>query len=359
MPDQRHRERRRRVDLGADGVRRGRTSLLGGGKAFFGQTIKGGPFVGQTVLPEAQAAGYQIVTDAAGLAAASNQKPILGLFAPGNMDLEWTGPTPTPTNTAGVDLRGQRRADGEPAAPGRHDQQGAEDARRPSPRVTRRASSCRSRARPSTSRTTRPTRAARSARPSPSTRRSPRSLQYQRSHPDTLVVVTADHGHTSQIVATGSTTTGVTATLTTPDGAPMTISYATTPFPASQQHTGTEVRIAAERSSGGERPGDHEPDRPVLHLQAGARPRLSPARPPDRSSAGPVPRGAGPAVVIGPGRAAARGSRCRRSPAPTPGPWRSPRSAPAPRRAAAARWPPSRRPGNNRGSAGRAGALSR
>ena len=71
------------------------------------------------------------------------------------------------------------------------------------------------------------------------------ALRYQREHPDTLVVVTADHGHTSQIVETGSTTTGVTATLTTHDGADMTISYATTAYPGSQQHTGTEVRIAA------------------------------------------------------------------------------------------------------------------
>jgi alkaline phosphatase len=52
------------------------------------------------------------------------------------------------------------------------------------------------------------------------------ALRYQRNHPDTLVVVTADHGHTSQIVEAGTTTTGVTATLTTHDGADMTISYA-------------------------------------------------------------------------------------------------------------------------------------
>ena len=34
------------------------------------------------------------------------------------------------------------------------------------------------------------------------------ALRYQRNHPDTLVVVTADHGHTSQIVEAGTTTTG-------------------------------------------------------------------------------------------------------------------------------------------------------
>src|SRR4029079_15254300 len=53
------------------------------------------------------------------------------------------------------------------------------------------------------------------------------------------------HGHTSQIVETGTTTTGATVTLRTHDGADMTISYATAPLGSSQQHTGTEVRIAA------------------------------------------------------------------------------------------------------------------
>jgi alkaline phosphatase len=47
-------------------------------------------------------------------------------------------------------------------------------------------------------------------------------LYYQKSHPDTLVVVTADHGHTSQIVET--TTMGFTATLITADNANMTVS---------------------------------------------------------------------------------------------------------------------------------------
>ena len=34
------------------------------------------------------------------------------------------------------------------------------------------------------------------------------ALDYQKRNPDTLIIVTADHGHTSQIVATGSTTRG-------------------------------------------------------------------------------------------------------------------------------------------------------
>lgn len=40
-----------------------------------------------------------MVTDAAGLKKAPANRPILGAFAPENMDLEWTGPTPTVKGT--------------------------------------------------------------------------------------------------------------------------------------------------------------------------------------------------------------------------------------------------------------------
>jgi alkaline phosphatase len=69
-------------------------------------------------------------------------------------------------------------------------------------------------------------------------------MDYARTHPDTLVIVTADHGHTSQIIPGDAHSPGQTATLITKDGAPMTINYATNTPGASQEHTGTQVRIA-------------------------------------------------------------------------------------------------------------------
>jgi hypothetical protein len=80
------------------------------------------------------------------------------------------------------------------------------------------------------------------------------ALDYQKTHPDTLVVVTADHGHSSQIVgedATGNNTpTGYTNNLTTRDGQTLSITYgtaggATRPAAStlSQQHTGTVVPV--------------------------------------------------------------------------------------------------------------------
>jgi alkaline phosphatase/streptomycin-6-phosphatase len=63
-------------------------------------------------------------------------------------------------------------------------------------------------------------------------------------------VVTADHGHTSQIIEYPQTdahhSTGAIATLLTADGAPMVVHYATNLVGQSQDHTGTQVRIAAQ-----------------------------------------------------------------------------------------------------------------
>jgi alkaline phosphatase/streptomycin-6-phosphatase len=75
--------------------------------------------------------------------------------------------------------------------------------------------------------------------------------EYARSHPDTLIVVTADHAHTSQIVAEDSSgtgnPTGYSNNLTTADDQTLRVTYGTaggaTPpaAPPSQQHTGSVV----------------------------------------------------------------------------------------------------------------------
>lgn len=85
-------------------------------------------------------------------------------------------------------------------------------------------------------------------------------LDYQKTHPDTLVIVSADHSHSSQIVsATGGNPTGYYSTITTPDGNKLRLSYGTdggntdthVPKPdagasdVSQQHTGAAVPVMA------------------------------------------------------------------------------------------------------------------
>lgn len=71
------------------------------------------------------------------------------------------------------------------------------------------------------------------------------ALAYQRKNPDTLVVITADHSHTSQIVPASQDTPGFYATLQSADGVPIRVSYATGKTAGGQTHTGARVPVAA------------------------------------------------------------------------------------------------------------------
>jgi alkaline phosphatase len=68
------------------------------------------------------------------------------------------------------------------------------------------------------------------------------ALDYQSKNPDTLVIVTGDHAHSTQIVA-GPTDGKQVATLNTADGDPMTVAYSTSDV--GSDHTGAQIRVAA------------------------------------------------------------------------------------------------------------------
>jgi alkaline phosphatase len=82
------------------------------------------------------------------------------------------------------------------------------------------------------------------------------ALDYAEQHGDTSIFVTADHAHTSQIIEVGSTSPGVSINLINPaaDNVPLAVNYGTTAVSdptdpsavnaASQQHTGSQLRIA-------------------------------------------------------------------------------------------------------------------
>ena len=74
------------------------------------------------------------------------------------------------------------------------------------------------------------------------------ALDYQKTHPETLVIVTGDHAHSTQIVPDnfgGSKT----ATVQAFDGDPMTVAYSSAYAPgdpaAQATHTGAQIRVAA------------------------------------------------------------------------------------------------------------------
>ena len=68
------------------------------------------------------------------------------------------------------------------------------------------------------------------------------ALAFQEKEPDTLVIVTGDHAHSTQIVG-GGNEGRQTATLRTADGDPMTVAYSTSA--TGSNHTGAQIRVAA------------------------------------------------------------------------------------------------------------------
>ena len=77
------------------------------------------------------------------------------------------------------------------------------------------------------------------------------AVDFAKKDGETLVVVTADHAHTAQIVPDGQDSPAATTRLHTHDGANMSVAFGTVPVPKveegdfSMQHTGAQVRIAA------------------------------------------------------------------------------------------------------------------
>lgn len=229
--------------------------LLGGGLSRFQQAITDGPDAGRTVLQSAARQGYDVVFDAASLAAADGDH-ILGLFSAGNMSLEWGGlqamPFPGSGLPAGQVCSENQRLPGEPSLAEMTSKALAllDDSRRP--HSSDRAgfflqiegasidkqdhveSPCQQ-----IGETIAFDRALGVA------------LQYAAGRRDTLIIVTADHAHTSQIVPVpGAEPAGrpgsLSTLLTKVDRSLMTVNYATRMHGQSQDHTGAQVRIAAQ-----------------------------------------------------------------------------------------------------------------
>lgn len=230
--------------------------LLGGGLQRFEQKTEAGP----SVVDHAKSLGYKFVTDAAGLDSITKGQRVLGLFNSGNMSLEWSGELAQPGNSGPQKCLENQRPSNEPSLAD----------------MTRKALELLDRSQGN------------GKGPgngfsdySPEGKGKPGfflqvegasidkqdhaenpcgqigetvafdeaiavGLEYAKTHPDTLIVVTADHTHTSQIVDPGTNHPGSVSILTTADGANMYVSYATEPHGTSQDHTGSQLRIAAQ-----------------------------------------------------------------------------------------------------------------
>lgn len=215
------------IDLGVD-------VLLGGGADSYAQTIQGGQQAGTSVADWARARDYTVVRDAGELDAV-DAAPVLGLFAPEHLPTE---------------LRGPRAAEGGVAA-----------TCEPNPAFDERV--------PAIDEMTEAAielldadddagfflqvegasidKQAHEARPCEQIgetiafdRAVGVALDFAAAHGRTTVIVTSDHGHSTQLIpADAADSPGATATLTSADGEPMQLNYATST--GSQTHTGHAV----------------------------------------------------------------------------------------------------------------------
>jgi alkaline phosphatase len=86
-------------------------------------------------------------------------------------------------------------------------------------------------------------------------------LEYAAAHPETLVLVTADHSQAAQLVPETSWLAGLNAAspgyfarIRTPEGAIMGVNYATNDSDVQEDHTGADVPLLAYGAAAGEVP---------------------------------------------------------------------------------------------------------
>lgn len=218
---------------------------LGGGGKTFAEVAKAGEWKGKTLQEQATMRGYQWVTDLDSMNAvteADQNKPVLGLFAQGNMPVRWKGPKATyHGNLDGKPVTCEVNAERPASTP-------------TLAQMTDKALTLLSKNKNGFflqvegASIDKQDHAANPCGQIGETvdldEAVQKALEFARKDGNTLVVVTADHAHSSQIIANDSKAPGLTQTLNTKEGGLMTISYGNSEED-SQGHTGTQLRIAA------------------------------------------------------------------------------------------------------------------
>lgn len=224
---------------------------LGGGAASFAEKAKAGQYKDKTLLEQARERGYQLPTTAEELnkiTEANQDKPVLGLFSEGNMPVRWEGPkaakggyleeaatcTDNPERTAEVPRLADMTTKAIDLLKNREEGFFLQVEGASIDKQDHAANPC-----------------GQIGETVDLDEAVQRALDFAKADGETLVVVTADHAHSSQIVPTEDEAEeglypGLTRKLRTREGAEMTMSYATSDnIEESQQHTGTQLRIAA------------------------------------------------------------------------------------------------------------------
>ena len=219
---------------------------LGGGRKYFDDKARAGEWKDKTLIEQAKARGYQVVETLDQLNAingANDAQPLLGLFSPGNMPVRWKGPQavhygnveqppvtcePNPERTAQIPTLAQmtEKAISLLSANDKGFFLQVEGAS--IDKQDHNANPC-----GQIGETVDLDEAVQAA------------LKFAQDKGDTLVIVTADHAHASQIVYPDTKAPGLTQAVMTKDGVPMSISYGNADEADDQGHTGAQLRIAA------------------------------------------------------------------------------------------------------------------
>lgn len=218
---------------------------LAGGSKTFNEKAKAGPWKDKTLIEQAEERGYTLVDDAASLdtvTAADQSQPVLGLFAEGNFPVRYNTIEATAGGGNGEAQRCTESSDYmSDLSLDKLTSKAINLLNRPDSdrgfflqvegasidKQDHAANAC-----GQIGETVDLDNAVKTA------------LDFAKQDGDTLVIATADHAHTSQIVDAAPPAT-LSVPLLTADGQKMIVAYGTAEEGGSQQHTGTQVRIAA------------------------------------------------------------------------------------------------------------------
>lgn len=219
---------------------------LGGGRKYFDDKARAGEWKDKTLIDQAKERGYQVVETLDALNAingANDKQPLLGLFSPGNMPVRWKGPqavhygnvdqppvTCEPNPDLGASIPSLAQMTEKAISLLSPNEKGfflqVESAS--IDKQDHNANPC-----GQIGETVNLDEAVQVA------------LKFAKEKGDTLVIVTADHAHASQIVYPDTKAPGLTQSVMTKDGVPMAISYGNADEADDQGHTGAQLRIAA------------------------------------------------------------------------------------------------------------------
>jgi alkaline phosphatase len=229
--------------------------VLGGGARYFDQAAEGE--AGKTVRDLAVEGGFHVIESADELASLPSGRRVLGLFSPGTMPVQWRGAGDAQATLVTRDEDGKARLPEPFTCEPNPDFEGM-------PRLAEMARAALDHLDDDRSFVLVIESASIDKQ---SHRRRPCGqigelaqldetvalvLDYARDHPETLVLVTADHGQaaklvpeTSMLAALNYASVGYFARLLTPEGAVMGVNYATNDSPTDEDHTGVEVPLLA------------------------------------------------------------------------------------------------------------------